>query len=70
MSEQRGLTSVVYKFYDKTSSGSGVATETNYQPANEFHRQIIRKVKRRKVYSPFRDNIWGADLADMQSLGK
>ena len=70
MSEQRGLTSVVYKFYDKTSSGSGVATETNYQPANEFHRQIIRKFKRRKVYSPFRDNIWGADLADMQSLGK
>ena len=70
MSEQRGLTSVVYKFYDKTSSGSGVATEPNYQPANEFHRQIIRNFKKRKVYSPFRDYIWGVDLADMQSLGK
>ena len=24
----------------------------------------------RKVYSWFRDNIWGVDLADMQSLSK
>ena len=54
----------------KESSGSGVATDPNYQLANELHRQIIRKLKRRKVYSSFRDNIWGADLADMQSLSK
>ena len=40
------------------------------QLANELHRQIIRKFKRRKVYSSFRDNIWGEDLADMQSLSK
>ena len=59
---QRGLASMVYKFFDKKSSGSGVvtksATEPNYQPANELHRQITRKFKRRKVYSSFRDNIW------------
>ena len=24
----------------------------------------------RKVHSPFIDNIWGADLADMQLIGK
>ena len=42
----------------------------NYQLANELHRQIIRKFKRRKVYSSFRDNIWGVDLADMQSLSE
>ena len=42
----------------------------NYQFANELHRQIITKFKRRKVYLSFRDNIWGADLADMQSLSK
>ena len=42
----------------------------NYQLANELHRQIIRKFKRRKVYSSFRDNIWGVDLADMHSLSK
>ena len=40
---QRGLASVVYKFFDKKSSGSGVATESNYRLANELHRQIIRK---------------------------
>ena len=29
-----------------------------------------RSLERRKVYSSFRDNIWGVDLADMQSLNK
>ena len=38
--------------------------------ANELHKPIIRKFKKRKVYSSFIDNIWGADLADMQSLSK
>ena len=52
------------------SSGSGVAAEPNYQLANEFHRQIIKKFKKRKVYPPFRDNTQGVDLADMQSLCK
>ena len=61
---------MVCKFFDKKSSGSGVAIEPNYQLANELHRQIIRKFKRRKVYSSFRDNSWGVDLADMQSLSK
>ena len=67
---QRGLGSVVYNFFDKKSSGSGVHAEPNYQLANELHRQIIRKFKRRKVYSSFRDNIWSVDLADMQSSSK
>ena len=44
--------------------------EPNYQLANELRKQIIREFKRRKVYSSLRDNIWGADLADMQSLSK
>ena len=57
---------MVYKFFDKTSSGSGVATEPNYQVTNELHRQIIGKFKRRKVYSYFRDDIWGVALAGMQ----
>ena len=75
---QRGLASIVYKFFDKTSSGIGIATslanktatEPNYKLANELYQQIIRKFKRLKVYSSFRDNIWGVDLADMQSLSK
>ena len=51
-------------------SGSAIANETNYQLANELHKPIIRKFKKRKVYSSYRDNIWGVDLADMQSLSK
>ena len=52
------------------SSGSGTANEPNYQHADELHKPIIRKFKKRKVYASFRDNIWGGDLADMQSLSK
>ena len=54
---QRGLASMVYKFFDKKSTGSGVVNEPNYQLANELHKPIIRKFQRRKVYSSFRDNI-------------
>ena len=67
---QRGLASMVYKFFDKKSSGSGIINKSNYQLADELHKPIIRKFKKRKVYSSFRDNIWGVDLADMQSLNR
>ena len=67
---QRGLASMVYKFFDKKSSGRGIVNESNYQLANELHKSIIRKFKKIKIYSSFRDNIWGVDLADMQSLSK
>ena len=42
----KGLFSLVHKFCDKKSAGSGVATMPDYQPANELHKQIIRKLKR------------------------
>ena len=67
---QRGLASIVYKFFDKKSSGSGIANEPNYQLADELHKPIIQKLKKTKVYSSFRDNIWGVDLADVPSLTK
>ena len=67
---QRELFSVAHKFFYKKSRGSGVDAEPNYQLASELHRQTIRKFKRRKVYSPFRDNFWGVDLADVQLLSK
>ena len=54
---QRGLASMVYKVFDKKSSGSGITNESNYQLANELHKPIIKKFKKRKVYSTFRDNI-------------
>ena len=62
---QRRLASMADTFFDKTSSGSGIVNEPNYQLANELHESIVRKLKKRKVYSSFRDNIWGVDLADM-----
>ena len=57
---------------DKSVSGSGVNIlfEFNEQLAKELHKLIIRKFKKRKVYSGFKDNIWGADLADMQLTSK
>ena len=77
---QRGLASMVYKFFDKKSQGSGRPLSSasqlannnkeNIQLADELHKPIIRKFKKRKVYSSFRDNIWGVDLADMQLLSK
>ena len=69
---QRGLASMVYNFYDKKSKGSGVKNEIkqNEQLAEEFHKPIIKKFKKRKVYSSYIDNIWGADLADMQLISK
>ena len=57
---KRGLASVVFiKFFDKKSSGSSVDAEPNYQLANELHKKIIRKFKRRNPYLSFRDNVWG-----------
>ena len=40
---QRGLASMVYNFFDKKSSGSGIANELNYQLANELHKPVIKK---------------------------
>ena len=65
---QRGLASMVYKFFDKKSIGSGIASSSIL--ADERHQPIIRKFNKRKIYSQFRDNIWGVDLADMQSLSR
>ena len=69
---------MVYKFFDKKSasltdksvSGDNIANKPNYQLANELLKPIIRKLKKRKVYSGFKDNIWAADLADMQLISK
>ena len=68
----RALASMVYKLFDKNSKGTGIKNEfkENQQLANELHKPIIKKFKKRKVYSFFKDNIWGIDLADMQLISK
>ena len=50
--------------------GSGMAKSSSLILADEFHEPVIKKFIKRKVYSQFKDNIWGVDLADMQSLSK
>ena len=68
---QRGLASMLYQFFDSKVSGIGEKLiPENEQLANELHKPIIRKFEKRKVYSTFKDNIWGVDLADMQLLSK
>ena len=58
---------MVYKFFDKKSRGLGIL---NKQLANELHKPIIKKFKKREVYSSCKDNIWGVDFADMQLIAK
>ena len=73
---QIGLGSMVYKFFDKKSTRSGFKKLKNTTKSSssilavELHKPIIRKFNKRKVYSQFKDNIWGVDLADMQSLSR
>ena len=59
-----------YKFFDKISKGSGIKSMSNRQIVNEIHKPIIRRFKKRKVHSSFKDNIWGAYLTDMQLINK
>ena len=80
---QRSLASMVYKFFDKKATAepsakhvmeSGIKKDTTKSSslifANELHKPVIEKFNKRKVYSQFKDNIWGVDLADIQSLSK
>ena len=51
------------KLKNRTKSNSSIL-------ADELHKPIIKKCDKRKVYSQFKDNIWGVDLSDMQSLSR
>ena len=75
-SYQRGLASTVYKFFNskvaprnKTISGKGTK-EVNTILAVELHKPVIKNFNKRKVYSRFKDNIWGVHLADTRLLNK
>ena len=78
---RRGLASMVYKFVDKKSMGSGTTKSSFLERvkklkdsslilADELHKPVIKKFNKRKVYLQFKDNIWGVDLADTLSLSK
>ena len=63
---------MVYKIFDKKPAGGAVKNKImqDKELAEELHKPIIRKSEKRKVHSSFIDDIWGADLADMQLLSK
>ena len=59
-------------FLIKKTSGSGIKNENicNKELAEELRKAIIRKFSKGKVHSPFINNIWGTDLADMTLISK
>ena len=63
---------MIYKSFYKQIFGSGVKSEIipNQQLANKLHKPIITKFDEQNVYSSFKDNIWGADIVDMQLISK
>ena len=69
---EKELASMVYNFFDKnfTVSGTNIPLEFNEQLAKELQKPIIINLKKRTVYSRFKDNIWGADLDDMQLISQ
>ena len=63
---------MVYKVFDNKISCEAVTIEniSNKELAEELDKPIIRKFGKRKVHSPFIDNIRGTDLADTQLISK
>ena len=61
---------MVYVLFEKKASDGAIAMPQNEQLPEELHKPIIRKFKKRRMYSAFKDNIWGAELSDMQLISK
>ena len=63
---------MTYIFFDQKTASGAVQKDImqNEELAKELCKQIIRKFEKRKVHSFFIDNIWGADLADIQLISK
>ena len=59
-------------FFDKEFSGSSAKSETmpNQGLAEEWHKPVITKFEKQKVYSSFKDNIWRANLVEIQLISK
>ena len=63
---------MAYKFLDKRTSGGGIKNENvrNLKLAEELSKPIVKNFKKRKLNSPFIDNICVEDLAYMQLISK
>ena len=63
---------MVFKLFDKKISHSSIKNENipDKELVEELHKLIIRNFNKRKLHSPFIDNIWVEDLADMHLISK
>ena len=63
---------MVYKFLIKKTPDGTVENGIirNKELSEELPKPIIRKIKKRNVYSNFIDNLWSADLPNMQLISK
>ena len=57
---------MLYYFFKDKKRGSVVSVDE--QLAEELRKPVTKRFKRRKVYARFKDNIWVADLAEMELL--
>ena len=67
---QRGLLSMVYKFFDKKISGSGIKNYVKQRVSWRINKPFVKKFNKREVHSSFIDNTWVDDFADMQLISK
>ena len=63
---------MVYKFFDRKASGSGIKMFLIKNQLKNDTNQLLKLLlfNKRKVHSHFIYNIWGVDLADMQFISK
>ena len=63
---------MVYKCFDKEYTSGAIKSNimSNQQLTKKLKKSIIRKFRKFKLYSSFKDNIWGVDLADIQLINK
>ena len=60
------LLEIVYmmdiKVHQQDQDLTGPGVDVNEQIAEEFHKLVIKKSKRRRDYARYKNNIWAADL--------
>ena len=61
---------MVYKFFENNLVEVVLLMNQIFNWQMNFINKLFRKLKKRKVYASFRDNIWDVDLADIQSLSR
>ena len=71
---QRDLVSLLTRFFRKKLKGNTFSATCKVKPvqqlAEELHKPIARRFNKRKTYSFYMDYIWGADIPDIQLIGR